>query len=125
MEEFKKSIEIIGGSCFEQVDELIKTAIRTGSKIIHFRNCNLTEEETKKLYEKYTKVNLFLEPVPQTRILVLSRNVKKGQKINEEDLEVKNGQNGITADFLPKIKGKKVLYDLKKGTTVTFGLVDL
>ncbi|MBI5065429.1 hypothetical protein HZA97_04265 [Candidatus Woesearchaeota archaeon] len=120
-----QTLEIVGGNSFNQINKLIDAAVNTGANVIHLRHCILSSEEVETLKNKYELAQIIFEEDNSSEVFTLLKEIKKGDMLTLDMLEVKKGTNGVTVDLLNNVLGKKVLYDLKIGTTLTFGLIDL
>lgn len=62
----------------------------------------------------------------RTRLCVVaSRDIPQGTRLTEELLTVKAPYSGISPRLMPRIIGKKALYDIPRDTPVTLGLLEL
>ncbi len=120
-----QTLEIVGGKSFEQVSRLIEVALNTGTNVVHLRHYDLSSEETELLREKYKNAELIFEEENYSEVFTFLKDVQKGTTLTQDFLGVKKGTNGVTVDLLNQVLGKKILYDLKSGTTLTFGLIEL
>ncbi len=118
------SLEIIGNGSLEQIDRIVSSAKETGYTIIHIRNCLLAEDEIKAIKKKHNEISLHIESDEEHDVLCLANSIKKGAIITPELITTKKGQNGLTPKFADSIIGKKTLYDLPQGTTITFGFIE-
>lgn len=62
----------------------------------------------------------------RTRLCVVaSRDIPQGTRLTEELLAVKAPYSGISPRLMPRIIGKKALYDIPRDTPITLGLIEL
>ena len=133
---------IVGYSHHNKGDLAIKTAISMGANIIEFHFTNsrkgksfrdhkisLTKNETIKLIQDAKRIKNFLKKdvkkptkgeinsmhiISFRRGLFYKKNLKKGHKINKNDLEVLRPNVGFDPRNFQKILGKKLNHSVKK-----------
>ncbi len=120
-----KVIELVGSGNLEEAQKLVSSAVSLGYSVVHLRNFNLSEKESEVLKNAFEGEKIVIDLHEDHDVLAVSKNVKEGDVLSESDLEIKKGQNGLTSDLAHEVVGKKVFYDLEKGTILTFGLIDL
>lgn len=66
-----------------------------------------------------------LAQMEQTKSLVARHDLPAGHSLRREDLTEKPPLMGITARHLEFLVGKQILYDIKEGEPITFGILSL
>lgn len=120
-------IEIAAGGSMAEARMLLRTAEEARYTVALLRKFSLSADELAQLQAEFQNP-LVLVVLPEFRThatLYFARDVSAGEMLTADAVTTAPPLRGLTPPMLPKMLNRKVLYDMKQGEPITFGVIDL
>jgi len=110
----------------EELKQIIKLAKELKINKLTFRNLVMSKEEYHSIKIDNQDMDILALPYEEEyESLVLNQDIKKGEIITQDHIGFKKQLKGITKDKINLVIGKKSLYNLRKGSSITLGTIEL